>query len=423
LNSYEDILALADRCVKCGLCLPQCPTYHLSRNENESPRGRIALIQALANSELDAADNTLYQHLDNCLLCRRCERICPSGVEYGRIMDMAREQISQVRPASRLNRLGRRLLSHHMQGACRSLRLYQKSGAQKLLRPLLQQNKTLAWLQSLVPALPATPTFKAHYPSNHKTGSDSAGHVAIFTGCMGKNIDALTLQAAIDLLNALGYSVSLPHGQRCCGALQQHSGQASESQTLASDNLQAFNNPDYDAVLFLASGCGAQLMEYPQLDWSNTEQQAKAVQLQQTLQDINGFIATALQQQPLRFAALDKRVVVHQPCSQRNALRQPDRASMLLTHIPEIHLSSLPEDSPCCGAAGDYMLRHPQQAQALRQHLLDRILTDEVDIIVSSNIGCSLFIQAGLEGRGIRVIHPVQLLAEQLTRDKKPGTK
>ncbi len=409
MNRNDDILALADRCVKCGLCLPQCPTYQLSRNENESPRGRIALIQALASSELDAADNILYQHLDNCLLCRRCERICPSGVEYGRLMDMARQQINQVRPTSRLNRLGQRLLSHHMQGAYQSLRLYQKSGAQKLLRPLLQQNKNLAWLQSLIPALPATPRFKPHYPAHNQ----AIGQVAMFTGCMGKNIDALTLQAAIDLLTALGYSISLPRGQSCCGALQQHSGQTDESQTLATNNLQTLNNPDYDAVLYLASGCGAQLMEYPQLDWDDAGQQAKARQLQQKLQDLSGFLATVLEQKPLRFAALDKRVVVHQPCSQRNALRQPNHALTLLAHIPEIHLSSLPEDSPCCGAAGDYMLRHPQQAQALRQHLLDKILTDEVDIIVSTNIGCSLFIQAGLEDSGIRVIHPVQLLAEQ----------
>ncbi len=412
MNRNEDILALADRCVKCGLCLPQCPTYQLSRNENESPRGRIALIQALASSELDAADNILYRHLDNCLLCRRCERICPSAVEYGRIMDMARHQINRVRPASRLNRLGQRLLSHHMQGAYQSLRLYQKSGAQKLLRPLLRQNKNLAWLQSLIPALPAAPTFKAHYPANNQP----VGQVAIFTGCMGKNIDALALQAAIDLLNALAYSVSLPRGQSCCGALQQHGGQADESQALATSNLQTLNNPDYDAVFYLASGCGAHLMEYPKLDWSDTEQQAKAEQLQQKLQDLSGFLVTALQQRPLRFAALNKRVVVHQPCSQRNVLRLPDQASMLLAHIPDIRLSSLPDDTPCCGAAGDYMLRHPQQAQVLRQHLLDRILTDEVDIIVSSNIGCGLFIQAGLEDRAIRVVHPVQLLAEQLTR-------
>ncbi|HEB55440.1 MAG TPA: 4Fe-4S dicluster domain-containing protein, partial [Gammaproteobacteria bacterium] len=101
MNHHDDILDLADRCVKCGLCLPQCPTYHLSRNENESPRGRIALIQALACNQLEATDETLYQHLDNCLLCRRCERICPSGVEYGHIMNMARQDINQVRPAFR----------------------------------------------------------------------------------------------------------------------------------------------------------------------------------------------------------------------------------------------------------------------------------------------------------------------------------
>ncbi len=413
LNSYHNILELADRCVKCGLCLPQCPTYHISRNENESPRGRIALIQSLASHELEATDDTLYQHLDNCLLCRRCERICPSGVEYGRIMDMARQHLSQARPASRLHKFGRQLLSRHMQAAYQSLRLYQKSGAEKLLRPLLRQNKKLAWLQSLIPSLPAAQKFRHHYPVSDKL----SGHVAIFTGCMGKNVDAPTLTASIDVLHALGYRISLPHKQGCCGALQQHSGQANESRTLARDNLEAFSHEHYDAVLYLASGCGAQLMDYPKLDWSDTEQKTQAEQLQAKLQDITGFVANALQKKSRPLAALNKQVVVHQPCSQRNALCQPDYASMLLACIPDIRLSALPDDTACCGAAGDYMLRHPHQAQILRQHLLDKFLTDKVDIIVSTNIGCSLFIQAGLEDKAIRVIHPLRLLAEQLGRD------
>ncbi len=419
MNSNNNILELADRCVKCGLCLPQCPTYHLSRNENESPRGRIALIQALASHKLKATDENLYRHLDNCLLCRRCERICPSGVEYGRIMDLARQHINQARPASRLHKFGQRLLSQHMQAAYQSLRLYQKSGAEKLLRPLLRQNKKLAWLQSLMPPLPALQKFKQHYPGNDKP----VGHVAIFTGCLGKNADAPTLAAGIDLLQALGYRVSLPHEQGCCGALPQHSGQANESQALARHNLLAFSKENYDAVLYLASGCGSQLMEYPKLDWSNTEQKALAEQLQTKLQDITGFVATALRKNPLPFAALKKQVIIHQPCSQRNALRLPDQALSLLAYIPDIRLSRLPDDTSCCGAAGDYMLRHPQQAQSLRQHLLDKLPADEVDIIVSTNIGCSLFIEAGLENRNIRVIHPVQLLAEQLTRNPEPGTR
>ena len=413
MNHHDDILDLADRCVKCGLCLPQCPTYHLSRNENESPRGRIALIQALACNKLDATDDTLYQHLDNCLLCRRCERICPSGVEYGHIMNMARQDINQVRPAFRLRQFGQQLLSQHMQAAYQGLRLYQKSGLARLLRPVLRQNKKLAWWQSLIPSLPAAQKFRYHYPVSDKP----AGHVAIFTGCMGKNADARTLSASIDLLHALGYEVSLPREQGCCGALQQHSGQASQSQTLAHNNLLAFANQNYDAVLYLASGCGAQLTDYPQLNWSTAEEKTLAGQLQAKLQAITGFVATALEKSSLSFAALNKRVIVHQPCSQRNALRLPDHASNLLAHIPDIRLSALPDDTPCCGAAGDYMLRHPQQAQSLRQHLLDKLLADEVDIIVSTNIGCSLFIEAGLESHGIRVIHPVQLLAEQLVKN------
>lgn len=415
MNNNKTILSLADHCVKCGLCLPQCPTYQLNRNENESPRGRIALIQALASHQLDATDDVLYQHLDNCLLCRRCEHICPSGVHYARIMDLAQEQIQQARPASRLKKFSQQLLSRHTQTAYQTLYLYQKSGTQKLLRPLLNNHKKLAWLQSLIPALPSPQKFKSDYPA----AVNAIGQLAIFTGCTGKNIDTPTLNAAISLLNTLGYNVTLPRQQHCCGALQQHTGQVAETRRLAENNLQIFADKNYAAVLFLASGCGAQLMEYPQRNWSTTAQQEKSEQLQKKLQDITQFLLTALQdahskKSALNFTALNKRVLVHQPCSQHNVLKLPDLASQLLAHIPDIHLSTLPDTTSCCGGAGDYMLRHPQQAQILRQPLLDKILVENVDIVVSTNIGCSLFIQAGLRDKGIRVVHPVRLLAEQL---------
>ena len=416
MNDYDDILRLADHCVKCGLCLPQCPTYQLSRNENESPRGRIALMQALAANQLDARDDSLYRHLDNCLLCRRCEYVCPSGVQYGRIMDRAREHITQQRPPSRSEKFGRQLLSRHMPGVYQALRLYQKSGAQKLLRPVLKHNKKLDYLQNLMPPLPSLATFKSDYPVKTKT----TRQVAIFTGCMGTSFDAPTLDAAVTLLNALGYRVRLPDKPHCCGALQQHRGQAAETQALAMNNLQIFAEQDDEAVLFLASGCGAQLLEYPQRDWEQDQQRQKAEQLQKKLQDISSFLLKALQKNPLSFRPLNKCVVVHQPCSQRHVLGLPDVAAQLLAQIPDLQLRSLPDTSACCGAAGDYMLRHPQTAQALRQHLLDKILLDETDIIVSTNIGCSLFIQAGIEERGIRVMHPVQLLMERY-RGKDTG--
>ncbi len=403
MNPHHDMLALADRCVKCGLCLPRCPTYRLDQNENASPRGRIALIQALARQEISPDDPRLRQHLDQCLLCRRCEQMCPSGVEYSRLMDLARQQLPP--PAPR-RRLGLRLLSRHMQGLCRLLYLFQQSGLERVLRPLLRTSR----LYALKPRLSRPRSFRPHYPPPDSAPAPERGRVAIFTGCTGRNLDAAALAGTIELLSALGYRVELPARQTCCGGLQQHSGLADEARQLARQNLQAFVDEEYEAVLWLASGCGAQLAEYPQQAGLAPDELAHARRMQAKLRDVSGFLLTALRQHPLPFAPLEKRVAVHRPCSQHGLSGQPDSVAPLLALIPGIRLVELPDDTPCCGAAGDYLLRHPDTARALRQPLLERLLAENVDIVVSSNPGCGLFLQAGLKEQGIRVMHPAELL-------------
>ena len=420
----NQILAFADRCVKCGLCLPQCPTYNLTFNESESPRGRISLIQAVVNKQLEP-DTQLLQHLDNCLLCQRCERVCPSGVEYGKLMDNASELLNKHLPTSRFKKMGLALLQQpkRLRKLGTVLHLYQKSHIGNLLNytPIVRKSR-LVKLQQLLPKTTSTSKLKNYYPAT----SDKRGELVLFTGCMGEVADNLTLTSSLQLLNQLGYDVHIPVQQTCCGAMHQHSGELNQAINMAYQNIRAANIKQIDAIIYTSSGCGAQLKNYSQLNWVEDAEQHAANHFVEKVMDVCEFLASEFStyndwQERLNFSPLDKHVVIHQPCSQRNALRLPNYAAQLLEQIPDIKLHNLPENISCCGAAGDYMLRHPEQAQTLRSHLLNKITEHPVDIIATSNIGCSMFINAGIESNKICLVHPVTLLAEQL-KSLAPGT-
>jgi len=413
------ILALADRCVKCGLCLPQCPTYNLTFNESESPRGRIALIQAVVNKQLNA-DAQLLHHLDTCLLCQRCERVCPSGVEYGKLMDNARALLHTHSPTSRIKKMGLDLLQHpkrlRLLGAV--LYLYQKSRIGNLLNyiPVVRKSR-LVQLQKLLPKTTTVSRLQNYYPAI----GDRRGQLVLFAGCMGEAADNLTLSSSIQLLTRLGYDIHLPEQQTCCGAMHQHSGESTQALSMALQNIHAVNIIQTKAIVYTSSGCGAQLKNYTRLNWCSETEQQQAHHFSNKVMDVSEFLAAELStykdwHKQLAFAPLDKHVVIHQPCSQRNVLRLPNHTATLLEQIPGIKLYNLPDNTSCCGAAGDYMLRHPRQAQSLRSHLLNKITEHPVEIIATSNLGCALFLNAGVKNNKIELMHPVTLLANQLTQ-------
>ena len=413
----RNILQLADQCVKCGLCLPHCPTYRLHQDENESPRGRIALLQGLAQGQLAPAA-TLRQHIASCLDCRNCERICPAGVRYERLLDAGRQLLAQ-QTSSGVQR-GLRQLSlapmaspSRMRWLHRLLRGYQLSGVQKLVRASgLLKLLGLARLENLLPPLRPFRTFAPHYEAS----ATKRGRVALFTGCLGNTLEQETLSAAITLLGALGYEVEVVAGQACCGALAMHNGETTEAMRLAKRNLQAFSAGEVDAIVYCASGCGAQLNAYPEYPWKTQDELEQARRFAASAQEITAFLARLDWPQTLQFSRSDRRVAVHEPCSQRNALRQPDFATALLRRIPGLHLTSLAGNDQCCGAAGSYMLTQPDTAQRLRQAKLDAADEAAADLIASTNPGCALFINAGLRGSKKQVLHPVVILARQLQK-------
>jgi glycolate oxidase iron-sulfur subunit len=369
------------------------------------------LMQALAAGKLEV-DASLTRHLDNCLACRACERMCPSLVPFGKLIDETRallhEQGKLQQPP-----VVRRLLDaieqpEQLRKTARALRLYQQSGVQWLARNSgLLKGLGLDGLEQQLPKIPPVEEFAPLYPAQ----GERRGEVALFTGCVGSIIDQPALHASIRMLNRLGYAVHIPATQQCCGGLHHHQGDVETSQRMARANIATFASDHYEAILFTASGCGAQLADYGTLFGSEGDNFAKRVC------DVDTFLARAEWPALLIPAPLNATVAVHDPCTLHNALRQSDAPYRLLERIPQLKVVPLEGNRACCGAAGVYHLGHAQTAEALRAPKLTAAATSGAAYLASANFGCALHIAAGLreQGQAIEVLHPVVLLDRQLT--------
>lgn len=405
----------ADRCVMCGLCLPHCPTYRLTGDESESPRGRIALMRALASDQL-APTPRLIGHLDRCLTCRACEAVCPSDVPYGHLIDFGRAQVRNHRP--RWQRIQRRLIqkwviphSAILRGLGRLARFAQITKIDVLLqRSGLLQALGGAPLGKLLPKLPPLRRWQRFYPAR----TTERGQVALFTGCIADVVDRPLLMATVQLLNQLGYGVHIPAEQVCCGALARHEGELEQAVKLASRNVKAFTALNPDAVICTASGCAASLIEYPQ--WVHEAEVMGVHDFAYKLRDINQFLGEIPWSAETALKPLAKRIAVHEPCSLRYVLHHQQAAYTLLGRIPGADVVPLADNSQCCGAAGSYMLTQPTLSQSLLADKINALQEIQPHILVTSNVGCALHLAAGVRGRNlpIEVLHPVQLLIRQL---------
>jgi glycolate oxidase iron-sulfur subunit len=401
----ERLLAEADRCVKCGLCLPHCPTYGLDRDEGESPRGRISLVQGLASGAL-APTPRLWGHIDRCLGCRACEGACPSGVHYGQLLDETRALQAQRRgPLGMLpSKLGLGLMAelpaHPL--TLRFLRTLQRYG---LLAPTARLAPSrLSRLIRLLPKLPP----QGHRHPVYPTQGLPRVRVGLFTGCVGRLADATALGAAIELLTALGVEVQVPTQQGCCGAMHLHAGHPAKARVFAKRNRDAFGGLGLDALLYVASGCGAQLASYTDLDDRGP--------LDPEPMDVCTFLDRFDWPDTTRMAPLHGSVAVHHPCTQRNLLGETEPAHRLLGRIPGLRIRELPGNERCCGAAGTYVMTQPHNADRLGRAKIEALAGLSPHWLATSNTGCFLHLGALVRDRGlnVEVVHPVQLLRRQL---------
>lgn len=391
-------LALADQCVMCGLCLPHCPTYRLERHEAESPRGRIAMARLVASGQLAPSASTIA-HLDHCLGCLACEVVCPSGVRYEQILVHSRALLEPSRPASL-----RRWRWLHDPARLRFLA--------RIGRPL-QAFRWAPWLGRLLPGtsrlgrilreMPRPPE-NLPAPKPRQASMPPRGSLTLFAGCLGQVLDRDTLDAAHSLLVALGYRVIEPAGSPCCGALALHAGDAEDAARQAHHTRGVLEASPADAVLVSASGCLRSLRDHTM--------QGSTLRVE----DVLAFLAADDQIASLRFRPLPRRVAVMVPCSQiaNGAGSAPIKS--LLSRIPQLEVQLMPEQPRCCGAAGNYFIENPNQADRLRGEKLDQLDALKADLVLTSNIGCRISLDNGLrhQGRNIPVLHPLTLLARQL---------
>ena len=416
----------ATECMRCGLCIGLCPTYKLFQTEAETPRSRLRIIDKIINGNTAISGEEL-KHLNNCTQCRACETICPSKMAYGHLFDLAREKRFQAGASERrvnlLGTIGFKLIEHKalLYTATVLIRLYQKSGLQFLLRAtgLLRLFK-LEKAESLMPEADIS-KLAERYPS----GKKRRGNVALFTGCISDHFDRKTLLASIKVLNVIGFDVLVPKQQTCCGAIHRHQGNTAIADKMAAINTGVFNSLDVEAIIYTASGCGLMLNEYGK---DNGGEASDTLRFGSRLYDIAEFLnlhwpdGMSLKNSQSNLVHENRKVAVHEPCSQRNvpkpelgnegAWNRHQHVYALLEKIPELTVIPLPDNQICCGAGGIHMLTHPEIAGPLRNAKLAHFEQSNADLLVSTNIACSMHLNTG-QGTS-KVVHPVVLLAELL---------
>jgi glycolate dehydrogenase iron-sulfur subunit len=404
------------RCVHCGLCLNHCPTYRLWGQEADSPRGRIRQMQLVDEGRLELGD-AFVTHIDRCLDCRACETACPSGVEYGKLVEMARAQIAVQyrRPLfSRVARdfVYRRLLPYprRIGATARVLRIYQRSGLAALargsgiLRLLGLQNR-----ERLLPKIDSK-FFFGELGKTFPARGERRARVAFFAGCVAQVTFSELNRATIRVLQANGCDVVVPAEQVCCGALPAHAGEREVARKLARANLAAFGAGDFDAIVTNAAGCGSTLKEYTHLFAANDPAHEQVAGFACRVRDVTEFLAELGLTAPMRTLAL--RVTYQDSCHLAHGQKIRDAPRKLIRAVPGVELAEMQLADQCCGSAGVYNVTETEASLELLALKMECARETKAQTIVTANPGCILQLRAGaaIHGTGQEALHVVELL-------------
>lgn len=397
-------------CVHCGLCTAACPTYVETGNENDSPRGRIYLMRAVTDQRLEL-NADVRRHLDLCLDCRACETACPSGVQYGKLIEPFRVEMESRNdvPAKSQDWFHRRVLFRtfpypdRLRRAMRPARLVQKLKLDRFAARLLPK-RLARLLEMLPPSEAALPELPPHLPAKGK----KRARVALFTGCVQDVLFRRTNWATARVLQQNGCEVVVPSQQACCGAIHFHAGSSQPAREFADQNLEAFDIDDVDAVIINVAGCGSMLKDYGH-HWMD-ERQPERSAFAKKVKDVHEFL-DQLGVVPPR-GRIKATATYHDACHLAHAQKIVSAPRNLLRNIPGLRLVDLPESELCCGAAGTYNLTEPEMSGRLSRRKMEHILGTGASVVVTANAGCLLQIasEARRQGQHLRIMHPIELL-------------
>ena len=408
-------------CIHCGLCTSACPTYLETGNENDSPRGRIYLMRAVTDGKLELTD-TVIRHLDLCLDCRSCETACPSGVQYGRLIEPFRIAIQQADAAVRrtpgwFHRLflyGLFPYPQRLQWALWPARVMQKLQLDRLIDAVGLIKLLPQQLQRMHALLPKLQPRAKRFPEVLPAIGKRRARVALFTGCVAQAMFGQTNWATARVLQANGCEVLIPPAQVCCGAIHYHSGSGGPALDLAATNAAAFQADAVDAVIINVAGCGSMLKDYGhvahELAPGNESQQQALSALANKVRDVSEFLVELGPKPPTGEIKLC--ATYHDACHLVHAQGVRDQPRELLSMVPGLELVPLAESDICCGAAGSYNLTEPEMSDRLAARKLENILQTGAQAVIPGNAGCSLQLQAALRqsGHHLWVAHPMDVL-------------
>ncbi len=405
--------SIYDTCIRCGLCLPSCPTYLETMTETSGPRGRISLIKAVGETRLDLRSEGFVQQMWECLDCRACEAVCPSGVHYGQLVETARTQIRRAQdPPDSDRRLTLR--------AALLRRLFAGSDLMRLAAVLLRFAQrtgliSLAGLFGLSNAAKLAPPVSSSFFTARNQRFNAAapqGVAFLHTGCIMPFAFAQVHRATVRMLRRGGLSVLVPSGQGCCGAIALHAGEMEFTRELAKRNIEAFERSGADVYVVNAAGCGATLKEYAEFFAGDAAWAERAASFSKRVRDVTEVLDALDLPAPTR--SLEASVTYQEPCHLVHAQRIAGAPRRLLARIPSVNLIEMDESAVCCGSAGVYNLTQPEMASRLQRRKVDSIRRTGATIVATANPGCAIQVSAGLRDADYpaTVKHVVELLDE-----------
>ena len=412
-------------CVHCGFCLPACPTYTRLGDEADSPRGRLHFMRAMVEGRIDLSSSTLHRHLDRCLGCRACESVCPSGVEYGRLLEGARDATTRVAGGKLLPRLLAGVMASPtllppLMALTRGLRA---TGIPDVLARRLPGEGSLGQARlgmGMIAATAAPEALNGNLGGGPDPGAETTGpaallgrdaRVGMLTGCVQGGLLGRVNRATARVLKANGFQVVEVPRQTCCGAIHAHNGDLEGARRLARQNIQAFDALDLDFIVVNAAGCGASMKEYPHLLGEDPAHGERARELAARVRDISEILG---KDGLLVGGRLPLKVTYDAPCHLLHAQRVAKEPLTLLGSIPGLDLVPLKGSDECCGGAGIYGITHSELGGRISEDKVRAILETGARVVVTGNPGCMMQIGAGLRMIGARVdvAHPVEILDE-----------